>query len=318
MFLPLLVLVNIIFSFFTTDLNTFYKLTSFSVYYFGISLLFGLAPWLTHSLKIKIWCNYMNYKIPYLETVRIAIGSDLGAAISPTALGGSPIRAAMLISEGVKPADSIFMSLVATVEDTLYFSITFIGLLIFLNGSDSQLLQILDLKYINLSLFYYLAVIIPISIYIYKAFLSRYNWIQELINWFSTLISDISTAFKKVYRDGKLIFLLSFTLNLIQWLVKYIVIYTLLLGLGVHVSFLDTIILGWFVYFVMLFIPTPGAVLGAEAAFYIIFSSMLSANIIGLVTFGWRFLTFYLQLTLGVIIFLSTGTIRIKNTKLSK
>ena len=67
-------------------------------------------------------------------------------------------------------------------------------------------------------------------------------------------------------------------------------------------------ILGWFVYFAILFIPTPGAVLGAEAAFYLIFASLLSTDLIGLVTFGWRFLTFYLQLTLGIILFLSAGS----------
>ena len=99
-----------------------------------------------------------------------------------------------------------------------------------------------------------------------------------------------------------------------QWLVRYIVIYTLLLSLGVEVSFFETMILGWFVYFAILFIPTPGPVLGAEAAFYLIFASLLSADLIGLVTFGWRFLTFYMQLTLGIILFLSTRFYTEKNS----
>ena len=88
---------------------------------------------------------------------------------------------------------------------------------------------------------------------------------------------------------------------------RYVIIYTLLLSLGVDVSFFETLLLGWFVYFVILFIPTPGATLGAEAAFYLIFASLLSNDLIGVITFGWRFLTFYLQLTLGIIIFLASG-----------
>ena len=78
LFLPFLVLVNLVFAFFTTDIDSAYKLNSFSLYYFAVSVLLGITPWLTHSLKIYIWCVYMKYNIPYLETVRIAIGSDLG------------------------------------------------------------------------------------------------------------------------------------------------------------------------------------------------------------------------------------------------
>jgi len=307
LFLPFLVLVNLVFAFFTTDINSFYKLNSFSVYYFSLSILLGIAPWLTHSLKIYIWCAYLKYRISYLECIRIAIGSDLGAAISPTAVGGSPVRAAMLIADGVKPSDSIFMSLVATVEDTLFLIISFAVLLLALDRSDTELLKFLDIKYISLSLFYYLAVIIPVFYVLYRAVLYRFSWFRKATEWFKTLTNDILMAFKQVIKNGKGIFSVSFVLNILQWMTRYVVIYTLLLSLGVEVSFFETLLLGWFVYFAILFVPTPGAALGAEAAFYLIFASLLSNDLIGLVTFGWRFLTFYLQLTVGIILFLSMG-----------
>ena len=307
LFLPFLVLVNIAFAFFTTDIKSFYKLNSFSLYYFNISILLGLAPWLTHSLKIYIWCLYLKYKISYLECIRIAIGSDLGAAISPTAVGGSPVRAAMLIADGVKPADSIFMSLVATVEDTFFLIFSFVALLLALDATDTALLKFLDIKYISLSLFYYLLIIIPVFYVLYITVLYRFNWIRQTINWFRALTKDILIVFKQVLKNGKSIFTISFILNILQWMSRYVIIYTLLLSLGVDVSFFETLLLGWFVYFVILFIPTPGATLGAEAAFYLIFASLLSNDLIGVITFGWRFLTFYLQLTLGIIIFLASG-----------
>lgn len=318
LFLPVLVLANIIFSFYTTDIKSFYQIKSFSFYYLGLSLLLGVMPWVTHSLNIKLWCNYLKYKIPYIETVRVAIGSDLGAAISPTAVGGSPIRAAMLISNGVKASDAVFMSLIATIEDTLYLTFSFFIVVFLIDTSEYHLLKFLGVKYINLSVLYYLAIIIPVSIVVYKTYLFRFIWINKVIKWFRDLIQDIHNAFKQVLKNGKSIFILSFILNVIQWLVRYIVIYTLLLSLGVRTSFAEILILGWFVYFVILFIPTPGAVLGAEAAFYLIFGSILSTNLMGLVTFGWRFLTFYMQLSIGVLLFLSTGYITIKNSHLSE
>lgn len=317
LFLPFLVLANVIFSFFTTDLNSFYKLNYFSFYYFVVSILLGLAPWLTHSLKIYVWCRFMEYKVPYVETVRIAIGSDLGAAISPTAVGGSPVRAAMLIADGLKPADSVFMSLIATIEDTLFLTISFFILLFALDRSDTEVLKFLNFKYINLSLLYYLAIIIPVFYVLYKTVFFRFKWLDRAVMFLKNMTLDIRNAFSWVLKSGKKVFFISFTLNTIQWLVRYLVIYTLLLSLGVEVSFFETMLLGWFVYFAILFIPTPGAVLGAEAAFFLIFKYMLSPDLIGLVTFGWRFLTFYLQLSLGIILFLSAGHYTEKNRHLS-
>jgi hypothetical protein len=51
------------------------------------------------------------------------------------------------------------------------------------------------------------------------------------------------------------------------------------------------------------FVPTPGASGGAEAAFVLVYSALLPEAVIGIATSGWRFLTFYLQLGLGSVVF---------------
>jgi glycosyltransferase 2 family protein len=61
--------------------------------------------------------------------------------------------------------------------------------------------------------------------------------------------------------------------------------------------------LQWVVFTALNFVPTPGASGGAEAAFVLVYSALLPASVIGIATAGWRFLTFYVQLALGSVIF---------------
>jgi uncharacterized membrane protein YbhN (UPF0104 family) len=73
--------------------------------------------------------------------------------------------------------------------------------------------------------------------------------------------------------------------------------------LGAPVDPVLFFLLQWVVFTAMMFIPTPGASGGAEAAFYLVYSALIPAGIIGLATAGWRFFTFYLQLGLGSLVF---------------
>ncbi len=303
--LPVLVLINIGFSYFTTDPQSFKQIKNFSYFYFGLSLVIGLIPWFTHAIRLFIWTGFVRRRVSFAECLRICVGSDIGAAISPTAVGGSPVKAAMLINNGVKTGSALVISFITAIEDTLYYLLSFvlvIGLSIYLDHHFLE--EVLSFQFVNWSFVFWSLIIGSIVFVLYKSLIKRYVFFAKVRKWIKQTVTDMRRVLFLVTAKGKLLFLFSFFLNLVQWVVRYVIIYILLLGLGVEVNIFEIVILGWFVYFAMLFIPTPGAVLGAEAAFYLIFSSMLADNLIGLVTFGWRFLTFYYQLTLGAAVFL--------------
>jgi uncharacterized membrane protein YbhN (UPF0104 family) len=62
-----------------------------------------------------------------------------------------------------------------------------------------------------------------------------------------------------------------------------------------------------FVFALMTLVPTPGAAGGAEVMFSLIYRAFLPAGTIGLVTAGWRFLTFYFLLLLAAALSLLFG-----------
>jgi uncharacterized membrane protein YbhN (UPF0104 family) len=62
-------------------------------------------------------------------------------------------------------------------------------------------------------------------------------------------------------------------------------------------------LLQWIVFTIGTFTPTPGGAIGTEAGFYFLYRAFIPESIIGLAAAGWRFLTFYLQLCIGTILF---------------
>jgi uncharacterized membrane protein YbhN (UPF0104 family) len=59
------------------------------------------------------------------------------------------------------------------------------------------------------------------------------------------------------------------------------------------------------VFVVTAVVPTPGASGGAEAAFFLLFGPHVPRGALGLLTASWRFVTYYLQLAIGAVVFLA-------------
>jgi uncharacterized membrane protein YbhN (UPF0104 family) len=77
--------------------------------------------------------------------------------------------------------------------------------------------------------------------------------------------------------------------------------------MGIPVRPILFMVLQVFVFALMTLVPTPGAAGGAEVMFSLMYSSFLPAGTIGLVTAGWRFLTFYFLLLLAAVLSLLFG-----------
>jgi glycosyltransferase 2 family protein len=130
------------------------------------------------------------------------------------------------------------------------------------------------------------------------------RWTARLKRKFRRTWQDFRSVHQLVIRRGKSRFLLTFLITAVQWTCRYSVVTALAYFLGARVDPVLFFLLQWVIFTAMMFIPTPGASGGAEAAFYLVYEALLPAGVIGIATAGWRMLTFYFQLALGSIIFL--------------
>jgi glycosyltransferase 2 family protein len=313
--IPIGVLGNIVFSLVATDREVLRSLLEFPREYLALAVLLALLPWLMNTLRLYIWTRFFGYPISFRDAYQIILGMDLGAAVSPTAVGGGFFRWGMLVQRGVSPGAAASLSTLPSVEDAVFFAIA-LPIAIYLSASW------------DLPVFRQLGPYVRDNV----ALAATIVFVVLFVAWVATRLllvgglgrraqerglrifgrarrrlrqarTDAAEIFLLIARRGKAWFALSIVLTGIHWIARYSVISALVAFLGIPVDPVLFWVLQWVVFSLMTMFPTPGAVGGAEAAFFLIYGAFLPHNVIGIATAGWRFLTFYLQLGLAAIIF---------------
>jgi len=312
---PLGVLGNIVFTLYTTDRGTFSALGAFPRHYLALAVILGLVPWFTNAFRLVIWTRFIGYSLSVREALRIVLGSEIGSSLLPTSTGGELIRLGMLVQRGVPTgaAGSIFT--LAYLEDTLFFAIALPAAFVWSGAGELPIFgQIAEQFQTDVTRALLLGAVLLGGVLllvrmVFTGWLGRrvrrgvvrsYVRLRHRVRhtW-----RDAREVYVLVIQRGKLRFVATWLLGALQWTCRYSVATSLVAFLGAPVDPVLFFLLQWVVFTAMMFIPTPGASGGAEAAFYLVYSALIPAGIIGLATAGWRFFTFYLQLGLGSLVF---------------
>ncbi len=298
---------NIIFSLLTTDRGIFQVLFKFRPRYFLLAITLAFVPWLTNTLRLMIWTRFLDKKIPFSELFKIILSQDLGSAISPTAIGGGYVKAGMLINKGMTAGAAASLMSLGTVEDGLFF--LFAVPTAFIVSSCWELPVIRDIiHHLSFARNYLIAIAIMLAVLIVLIVLLRNKQLVAR----SRLLTVIQKKASKVWQDFKLVYILivkrgktrffaSITLSALQWICRYSVVTALLASLNVPVDPVLFFLFQWMTFTIMTLIPTPGAAAGAEASFYFMYAAFIPKEFLGVMTLGWRFLTFYMQVSISIL-----------------
>jgi glycosyltransferase 2 family protein len=312
---PIGVLGNIIFSFAVTDRAVFTAVMSFPRSYLALAAGLALLPWLMNTLRLYIWTRFFGYPISLRDSYQITLAMDLGASVSPTAVGGGLFRWGLLVQRGVSPGAAASLTTLPTLEDAIFFLVA-LPVTIYLSASwdlpiFSQLgpvvednVQLFAPFFFGVLFLAWIGARLTLSGGLGDRIRERgLRWLARTRRRLRVALFDGLQTFRIIARRGKAWFALSLSLTAIHWIARYSVISALAAFLGAPVDPILFWVLQWVVFSLMALIPTPGAVGGAEASFYFIYSAFLPDAILGIATSGWRFLTFYLQLGLAAILF---------------
>ncbi len=108
-------------------------------------------------------------------------------------------------------------------------------------------------------------------------------------------------SFKR-YFSHHLGFFISGTLcNGMVYASQLVMLWLILLGLGIKVTFITGIVLASMLIFLLTFMPTPGAIGLGEGIFFLLFSKTIPTYMIGIAIVLWRFFFHYLSAILGAI-----------------
>lgn len=294
---------NLVFSWYTRDAGKPQDWSKFSVAYLLLAALLSLLPWFWHGVRLAIWSRFFDVKISRLNLLRIAIATDVGSSMAPQVIGGAPVKMTMLVQQGYSPGKAATLTLLNSFEDVVFFSMAIpVSLLLtrpwenplwlhvghFLNKNGTVLI---------LSILALLLVFLLVK----KTIASKRAGKNPASRW-QHWTSDFNATLHLIYTKGRKPFLLSVLALLAQWITRFSILLAVLLAMGLPDDLMHFFLLQWMVFVAMVFVPTPGATGGAEAAFLLVFGKIIPKGAVGTVLTGWRFLTYYFMLLVGVAV----------------
>lgn len=312
--IPIGIIGNILFYLMTADRQVLASVLHFSPLSFALAMLLSIVPWFTGSLRLLMWSRFLGNSIDFPAVFKIAIGAELGAAVSPPLIGGSAVKIGMLMRQGFTGGTALSLSVMENIEDTIFFLVMVPLALTITSSWDLPQVGTVLAGLWNSTLWMLLA---GIGVCLGATFLLMKRKSFNAKPWLSSLAtlkdklgaaySNFTTTYHRITREGKSIFLVTMALTSLQWFCRYSIISLLLASMGIPVRPILFMVLQVFVFALMTLVPTPGAAGGAEVMFSLMYRSFLPSGTIGLVTAGWRFLTFYFLLLLAAVLSLLFG-----------
>ncbi len=318
--IPLGVLGNLAFTFLATDRDILRSLGAFPRTWLLVALALALLPWITNTLRLLIWTRFLGFHVRFVEAFRMTLAVDLGASVSPTAVGGGFLKWGMLVDRGVTPGAAASITALPIIEDGIFFAAALPLALLFtaawevgtwdsgtwgaVAGTASS--RVAALAAAGALLFLVLLVLARLvlrglmGVRLQRWTLRGMAWVRRRI---TAAWADARDVFSVILDRGKGWLALSLLLTAVQWTARYSVITALVAFLGVPVRPVLFWALQWVVFTLMALMPTPGAAGAAEVTFAVAYGTLLPVGVIGIATAGWRFLTFYLQVGLAALLF---------------
>lgn len=317
--IPLGVLGNLAFTFVATDRALLGTIGELPRSWLLVALALALVPWVTNTLRLLIWTSFLGFRIRPVEAFRMTLAVDLGASVSPTAVGGGFLKWGMLVDRGVTPGAAASVTALPTLEDGIFFAAALpVAVVVTAAWEVGGWGAVAGTAASRLGLLVAAAAVIFFMVLGLSRLLLRgvlglrlQRWTLRGAAWVRRRIrsawEDARDVFAVIMVRGKARLALSLALTAIQWTARYSVITALVAFLGVPVKPVLFWALQWVVFTLMTLIPTPGAAGGAEVTFALVYGALLPAGALGIATAGWRFLTFYLQVALAAVLFPALG-----------
>lgn len=312
---PFGVLGNLALTWYGTDRGVLASLDELPRKYLAVAVVLALVPWATNALRIYIWDRLISRKLTFREALRITIGAELASSVFPTSSGGEVMRWGMLVQRGITPGQAASIVSLGYLEDAVFFALALPTAVVLSRAWEIPVLQEVagELRTNALGVVVaVVAVLLVLRMLLDLALVGRFGirvrrrGLRAAARTRKRLRKtgrDFRAAFRVVRERGKARFAFALAVTAVQWSCRYSVVTAIAFFLRVPVDPVLFFLLQWIIFTVMMFVPTPGASGGAEAAFLLIYSALLPPRVLGVATAGWRFLTFYLQLALGSALF---------------
>ena len=255
------------------------------------------------SLSLGVVLTWLNY---------------FGSAVTPMQSGGGPFQVYVLYKKGISIGKGIAITMIRTMLTVLILSLVVPGALLWdpdiLNGSPflKGVVSYVFAVILATWAFILFTIIRPdlfkklggmLILWLRKVNVIRSDQrVEACIQWLDREMDNYILNFKLAFRSGKGWFLLSVALSVLHLLSLFTVLPILMRAVGLPFNYAQTVATQAVFMFILYFVPTPGDSGVAEGGGALLYSTLMPANMAGIMSIICRFFTDYLSIFMGVVV----------------
>ncbi len=302
-----------------TSVVTFFNMVSPGLLLTAAGIMAGV--WGTEALRIAILLRALGNSLPLVKVLRVVLATNFVASITPAAAGGPPAQTYFLARAGV-PLEKVLAVVTWRLLLTFGFFAVAVPLLLFgyrtrlqLNPAlDSLLLLAIGLLLVILVLAC-LLVVHPAWVLLLVNTVVRLPLLRRrikdpsrMMDMVTSWVREFSVQLRSITSQRRVgLLVAAIVLTIAYWLFFFALAPVLLAGMGFKVPYDQVMMRQIVFYFLMSYVPLPGAggvaEVGLAGAFYGLVPTAAMAGFVA----WWRVFTYYSNLAVGGLTFLSMG-----------
>lgn len=272
------------------------------------------VPMLANALRLAIASRFLGIGLRFGGSLRVITGTILANSVTPSAMGGMPIKALFLIGEGVEARRAVSLISFQAAEDALCLfglaaltaTLTGFALTDFLAadqdaaGRGAQSLRIAAMIVGGACA---VAVVTGGLLRAGLLGLRLRATLAGLLRRLRLSLAMVARDWGVLLRRGKAVALLNLAIASVQWSVRFSIAGLVLKAFGTAWQPALFWLLQYLVQSISSAVPSPGGVGGAEAGFLLLFAPFVEPAVLLPSMSMWRLLFFYLPLIGAAVIF---------------
>lgn len=309
------IIVLVLVTVFTIGPDTLPILQRMEPVYLLAAVALHIVSYIIWGLRMKVMTEALGYRIGIKDATEIVIANLFAASVTPSMAGGEPVRIHMLNrNANVRVGDASAVVIGERVLDALLLLIATPFALWVLSGS--LISWEMDLAIIVAELFVLLMVFAAIGGLLSPTFIDwlsslitrglhrvgRFDRTEHLIEFIDKELLNFHNSLWALMRTGKQGLFFGCICTVIYWIVEFMVLPLILLGLNQPPSIMVAMAVQVFLTFIMVVPVTPGASGIAELGGAALFGILVPVSILGVVVAAWRLITYYLNLVIGGVV----------------
>ncbi len=292
----------------TTDVDSMKYISHASPFFVLLAFAAHFLSILTISLKLKLLARSIGYRITVKKAIEITLASGFLAAITPSQMGGEPLRIKML-ADDVGGGNATALVFAERIMDVIFFVTAAPAIFILFGG-----MIMIGNPYLYIAggaLFVFLIWLVIWVGVIRPQILKRLaRWllmrlsskerakIERVLRKIEREIDNFSSGFKTLVKK-RAYFTAGILLTALLWMFDFAVPCLLMMAFGIQPAWMYAIFAQILITLIALIPLTPGASGVYELSALAFFTRLVPLSIIGIFIFLWRLSTYYFNLVVG-------------------